>query len=231
MLILTVLLACDTGPSSSDDTGADTGMVDASDAPGGQEGEELIGDTGDVDTDGSDSSALSTSDTAVTFGTQLVGCSTEESVTVSNATSAPITLESVLADAGDELSVTTQPLPMVLSPGDSVAFTVRYAPISEGSLSSTLSVYTDQGIDAELSLVGDSALYAPGKDTFEAEGDTTSFGLSQSAVSQTLSVTIDGTPLPETEWSLTGQQLLLTTAVPAGAIVTVDYAVQPPSCD
>lgn len=234
MLILTVLFACDMGSSRpDDDTGADTGMVDASDAPGGQEGEELMGDTGNVDTYGTDSEALSASSSEVTFKTLLIGCSTEESLTITNDSDAPVSFDGVVSDSSEELSLSTQALPLVLAPGEHTTLAVRYAPLRAGGFTSTLSLYTSQGLDAQIGVDGQGELFDEGADAFVAADDALRFNLSRIPVSGTLSVTIDGTPLAASEWSYTkeGQQLTLANPPPNGAAISVGYAVQPATCD
>ena len=227
MLTLLALLACDTGSNSAQYDSADTGTADAM---GGQEGEEFTDDTGDTSTD---AGTLTTSSDTVSFGTRFIGCTTEETVTVSNNTDTPVNLSSIEAEQNSpELYAEGAGIPALLNPGESISLGLRYAPLNEGSDADTITLYADNSGDLQIGLVGEGQAFRVTADSFLSSGGT-QYTLTAQPVTATLAVTVDGNLIPSADWSYEEgtRQITLASPPPDGAELSARYTEPPPSCD
>src|SRR5690242_5734179 len=77
------------------------------------------------------SATLSTSPAAITFGSVPVGSSGNQSLTVTNSGSSPVTISQATA-TGTGFSVAGASLPSTLLPGNSSTFTATFAPATTG---------------------------------------------------------------------------------------------------
>jgi archaellum component FlaF (FlaF/FlaG flagellin family) len=80
------------------------------------------------------SGTLSTSPAAVTFGNVPVGSTSNQSLTITNSGSSPVTISQASA-TGTGFSVTGASLPLTLSPGNSFTLTATFAPTTKGNAS------------------------------------------------------------------------------------------------
>ena len=239
MLLLTLLLGCDTGTSTSTDT-ADTGLDETADELGGQEGEEVSG--GDDTATTTTELSMSGDSDSLSFGPQIIGCVREATLQLANSGAVATTVSAIelsivpgSADASEFRLQGTTALPLSIMPGDSVPLTVAYAPLDEAEDLLTVRVFTDDPSAADLIIEGDGSglAFSRGNANFSADGTSTQFVLIEPAVAGTLAVQVDGAPLAEDTWSFSAEDSTVTLLAPPelGLTVTIDYVITPPSCD
>lgn len=239
MLLLTLLLGCDTGTSTSTDT-ADTGLDETVDEHGGQEGEELSGgeDTAAATTDLS----LSSDSDSLSFGPQSIGCVREATLELTNSSAVATSVSAIELSMVSELADATAfrldegtVLPFLIEPGTTMPVTVAYAPLDEVEDLLTVQVFTDGASDPMLVIEGEGigVLFARGNEAFSTDGISAQFVLSESAVDGTLAVRLDGAPLAEDSWSFSAEDgtVSLSTTPEPGLTLATEYAITPPSCD
>ena len=239
MLLLTLLLGCDTGTPSSTDT-ADTGLDETADAFGGQEGEEVSSgnDTAETETDIS----ISSDSDSLSFGPQSIGCSREATLQLTNSGAVATSVSAIELSVVGELADATElrldealTLPLLVDPGTSVPVTVVYAPLDEAEDLLTVQVFTDDPSDPSLTVEGDGSgvVFARGSEAFSSDGTSAQFALSAAAVAGTLVVLIEGAPLSDDAWSFSAEDstVSLRDIPEIGLTVAIEYAITPPSCD
>ena len=86
---------------------------------------------------------LSTSPAAVTFGNVPVGSTSNQSLTIANSGSSPVTISQASA-TGTGFSVAGASLPLTLSPGNSFTLTATFAPTTTGNASGSISIASAQ---------------------------------------------------------------------------------------
>lgn len=106
--------------------------------------------------------------TNITFGSEPVGSSVSQTVSVSNPGNAALTITQ-LAASGSGYSVNGPATPMTINPGSSASFSATFAPTSAGSATGTISVVSN-------------AAGSPATITMSGTGTASQLGASPSAV-------------------------------------------------
>jgi hypothetical protein len=96
--------------------------------------------------------ALTAEPSSVVFGQLAVGSSATHSVTLSNTTASPVTLQ--LQTVGNNFSVQGPSFPLVLTPNQSIAFTVVFAPQAVGVTSGSIFISGGPRLNIPLSGIG-----------------------------------------------------------------------------
>jgi hypothetical protein len=82
---------------------------------------------------------LSVSPTSLSFGSATVGTSTSQVITISSTGNSGVSVSQIVV-SGTAYSVTDVTMPISLSAGQSISFTVVFAPLSAGSLPGSISI-------------------------------------------------------------------------------------------
>ena len=77
------------------------------------------------------------------YGTVEVGDTRQELIVVENTSSLPITLDSLTIGAGFRIVSTSQPVPLVLQPRDSISVIVEFAPTANAQYAAKLTAHSD----------------------------------------------------------------------------------------
>ena len=233
LLSLLLLTACDVGDISLGDGEDDTGSVDTQGQSGGQEGEDFEDDTGDLPGE-TTSSGLHTSSNHMEFGPRYIGCDADSNVLLTNQGGTAVAVEAVSlsTDSGEFTLQDGLTLPLTLSPGQSAALGLRYAPLDRGSDAVTIDLRLDQpGETLRISAEGQGDAYSTAQDDLTGDGIATRFDLQAEAVHETIAVRLDGVALAADAWYTADQSIVLLSPPPEGARLQITYAVPPPSCD
>jgi hypothetical protein len=149
------------------------------------------------------SSSVTANPSSLNFGTVSMGSSQTLPQTLTNSGSAIVTISQATV-AGTGYSVRGPNLPVVLAPGHSVAFNVRFTPTTGGSAGGNLSI-TSNASNPSLSIPLSGAGVTSGSLT--ATASSLSFASVQVGNSQTLSETLTntgGSSLTVTQANVTG---------------------------
>jgi hypothetical protein len=142
--------------------------------------------------------SLSASPAAVTFGTVQVGSVSNVSLTLTNSGSTPVTISQTNV-TGAGFAVAGASLPLTLSPGNAVTFTVSFAPTAAGAASGSCSIVSAQlGSPLLVQMSGTGAAVGP---AISSEPINQSVIAGQSA---TFSVTASGTAPLSYQWKRNG---------------------------
>ncbi len=172
---------------------------------------------------------LTDAGSVASFGTHLVGASTELTFKIINTGSADLTGVAVTIDgnAGD-FSVTAQPATSVGTYGLSTEFTVKFIPLAVGNRSAVLHISSndedENPFDIDVTGVGESALtadYAAVEDVPLTTGGLTATG-------DTIAFSLNYAPVPGTELTVvnnTGSELIQGnfSNLANGGVVDIDY--------
>jgi hypothetical protein len=152
--------------------------------------------------------ALTATVPSLSFGSVQVGSSQTLSETLTNSGGSPVTISQ--ATATGAYGVSGLGLPMTLAAGQSTSFSVKFAPTTGGSASSTLSI-TSNASNPSLSVPLSGSGVPPGSLT--ATASSLSFGTVQVGDSQTLSETLTnsgGSSVTVTQANVTGTGFSIT---------------------
>jgi hypothetical protein len=130
---------------------------------------------------------LSLSHELLDFGEVLVPCEGEAQLSVENIGSAPVLLEGVTLPEPFSLDTT---LPLSLEPGESTSLDLRFAPVSEGPHTGTLTLESDVG-NATAELKGNASLGEAVEEESTATGDR-AVSLQLQPWEESLSVRVSG---------------------------------------
>ena len=163
--------------------------------------------TADTTSTTSESSGLlSASPAAVTFGNVSVGAATNQSLTLTNPGTSPVTISQV-ATSGAGFAVGGVALPVTLNTNNSATFTATFAPTAPGSVSGKVSFSSTQSSSTfSVQLSGTGAAVAP---AITAQPVSQSILTGQTA---SFSVTATGTPPLNYQWQSNGSPISGATA-------------------
>jgi len=178
------------------------------------------------------SGGLEVSPSEITFEDVEVGCMVEEMAALSNVGAGPVTIESVVLEAGsDEITASSDSVPATLQSGESLDLLVAYEPTDDFADEAFLQISSTDPTNPEL-LVGIDAtgVYTETlTDVFEQEGARRVFFLSAVAVDSSVEVRVSG--VLAGGWTFDGSANAVVFDegnVPSeGAEIQVDYARQP----
>ena len=158
--------------------------------------------TADTSSTTSESSGLlSASPAAVTFGNVSVGAATNQSLTLTNPGTSPVTISQV-ATSGAGFAVGGVALPVTLNTNNSATFTATFAPTAPGSVSGKVSFSSTQSSSTfSVQLSGTGAAVAP---AITAQPVSQSILTGQTA---SFSVTATGTPPLNYQWQSNGSPI------------------------
>jgi hypothetical protein len=178
---------------------------------------------------GASSQTLTASPTSLSFGQVATGSSATLPVTVTNVRSSSLTIER-MQSADSEFSVKGPSLPLSLSAGQSVTFSVTFTPQSTGQVGGNLALFW--GMRLSIPLIGNGTTVAPGQLSVApaplnfgsvAVGSTMTQPITLSASGA--SVTISSAASNSSQFVLQGMSLPLT--IPAGQPVSFKVAFTP----
>jgi hypothetical protein len=174
--------------------------------------------------------ALSANPASLAFGSVQVGSNSSLAETLTNTGGSNVTISQANA-TGTGFSVTGLALPVTLTPSQTVAFSVRFAPTVAGAINGNLAIVSDAVV---------SPLNIPLSATGVTQGQTTpnptslSFGTVQVGLSQTLtetltnsggsSLTISAASATGSGYSISGLALPLTLAAGQSTTFSVQFA-------
>jgi len=185
-----------------------------------------------VSGDGTTPGQIAIAPASVTFGNVAVGTTQSQTATLTNSGSASATISQATA-SGSGLSLSGLTLPLTLTPGQSAAFRVSFAPMSAGAVTGSIAL-ASSAANSNLTIAVTGAGVNPGSLT--AAPASLSFGSVQVGSSQNQAASITnsgGTSLTVTQatttgtgFRLSGLTLPLTLSPGQSAGLTVTFAPQ-----
>ncbi len=174
---------------------------------------------------------LTAAPSAISFGNVQTGNTQNLPATLTNSGAGPVAITGATA-TGSGFSVGGLPLPMTLTPGESVTFSASFAPQSSGNSQGNIAIISNAS-NSTVNLALSGSASAPGQ--LALSPATLNFGnvivgksqkLTASLAASGSSVTVSSASFSGSEFSLSGMQLPVT--IPAGqsASFTVTFSPQ-----